>query len=272
MALATSNIRSTMDTVSRKITPLGSSPTGNNEEKRDHEKSWYEIMVEEEEELQQQEAAQGKHQEAGEMSSQHSEVYSESTPEDELVMSDRCKEANERQIEIDILDSANVKKYEKLVKSDLIKSPFKRRLSGNSSSDEVDEGSPSEMNCDRDDATEPQSLWKRSKKDENDHGLQRLRRESSSSGASSQNSRKQVEYETDEAVLVRRQKQIDYGKNTLGYENYIKSVPRNERKLDQPRTPQKHLKYSRRAWDGLIKIWRKQLHCYDPNSKMEDDQ
>lgn len=33
-----------------------------------------------------------------------------------------------------------------------------------------------------------------------------------------------------------------------------------------PWTPQKNLKYSRRAFDGLVKIWRKQLHCFDPSN------
>ncbi|XP_053670563.1 histone RNA hairpin-binding protein [Anopheles nili] len=186
----------------------------------------------------------------------HSEIKSE--------MSNRYKASNGRQIEIDFLDSANVQKYEKLVKSDQIKSPFKRRLSGASSSEEDDKSTTARI-IKRDGPSDQHSgQWKKSKQHENDHGNGRLRRESSSSGASSQNSLKQAEYETDEAVLTRRQKQIDYGKNTLGYENYIQQVPRHQRTKDHPRTPQKHLKYSRRAWDGLIQVWRKKLHCFDP--------
>uniref|UniRef100_A0A182MUD9 Histone RNA hairpin-binding protein RNA-binding domain-containing protein n=1 Tax=Anopheles culicifacies TaxID=139723 RepID=A0A182MUD9_9DIPT len=183
-------------------------------------------------------------------------------------MSILYKASSGRQIEIDILDSANVKKYEKLVQNELIKSPFKRRLSGGSSSEEAGERNASAMDpdADVDDGQQSGGQWKRSKKHENDHGSWRLRRESSSSGASSQNSRKQLELETDEAVLMRRQKQIDYGKNTLGYENYIKQVPKHARTKEHPTTPQKHLKYSRRAWDGLIRVWRKQLHCFDPNN------
>lgn len=37
------------------------------------------------------------------------------------------------------------------------------------------------------------------------------------------------------------------------------------RKPHEPRTPNKHMKYSRRAFDGLIRVWRKRLHNYDPN-------
>ena len=73
-----------------------------------------------------------------------------------------------------------------------------------------------------------------------------------------------TEYEMDEAVLERRQKQIDYGKNTLGYVNYTKMIPKDKRTADHPKTPPRHIKYSRRAFDGLIKAWRKQLHYFDP--------
>lgn len=238
--------------------------------------SWYDPTPEEEEAEARLLQSARKHPESDEMSSTDPEARASNPvdPSGEMYQS-----SNKRQIAIDILDSANVKKFEKLVESDQIKSPFKRRLSGESNhsshSSSEDAYERDAMDREHDNAKahypDPRGHYKKAKKHENDYGTDRLRRESSSSGTSSQNSRKQTEYETDEAVLTRRQKQIDYGKNTLGYENYIQQVPKHARTKEHPRTPQKSMKYSRRAWDGLVKVWRKQLHCFDPNSKFDDN-
>ncbi|XP_051169645.1 uncharacterized protein LOC127287004 [Leptopilina boulardi] len=96
---------------------------------------------------------------------------------------------------------------------------------------------------------------------------QRLRNNSASSSSttsSGPNVKKQVEYETDPSVLSRRQKDIDYGKNTIGYDRYVQQIPKDKRIKEHPRTPPMHLKYTRRGWDGMVKLWRKKLHIWDP--------
>jgi len=74
------------------------------------------------------------------------------------------------------------------------------------------------------------------------------------------------ELETDQARLATRQKQIDYGKNTVGYDNYLKLCAKEKRGRDSnrfPLTPDKTDKCSKRAFDGRIKVWRRALHTYD---------
>ena len=104
--------------------------------------------------------------------------------------------------------------------------------------------------------------------------------------------------------LQQRQKQIDYGKNTSGYERYIQLVPRSvsnqpvlhsccinrvsklqlfswscsplkqlvfvallrrwKRSKFDPKTPEKSKNCSTRSWQGQIRVWRRALHKWDP--------
>lgn len=102
----------------------------------------------------------------------------------------------DREILLTFLDSTNEKKYERLVKEEKLKTTFKRRLSPCESSSSA----PSE------------------KRDTN--------RSPSETDRSPSVSKRVREYETDEGILDRRQKQIDYGKNTIGYDMYTRNVPR----------------------------------------------
>jgi len=100
---------------------------------------------------------------------------------------------------------------------------------------------------------------------------QDTRDNSSGSSLSSRGSHKRTkERETDVSILARRQKQIDYGKNTTAYDNYIKQISKKERAFNLPRTPDKSGKYSRRQWDGLVKAWKLQVHGWNANTKESD--
>ena len=72
--------------------------------------------------------------------------------------------------------------------------------------------------------------------------------------------------ETNPRRLAQRQKQIDFGKNTIGYDRYIAAVPKadRERMCDRhPGTPNKERVYSKRQWDGIVRQWRRRLHAWD---------
>lgn len=81
--------------------------------------------------------------------------------------------------------------------------------------------------------------------------------------------RARFEQETDPTVLSRRQKQIEYGKNTLSYQRYTLAIPRHKRKRHHPRTPCKNIKMSRRRWDNMVKSWKIHVHMWDDDDALE---
>jgi len=77
--------------------------------------------------------------------------------------------------------------------------------------------------------------------------------------------------ETDAKRLASRQKQIDIGMNTVGYQKYMEVVPLNQRKK-VAKTPDIHQVCSKRSWDGQVRKWRRELHVYDPpGQSIEND-
>ena len=80
-----------------------------------------------------------------------------------------------------------------------------------------------------------------------------------------------IERLTDPTRLAQRQKQIDFGKNTLAYERYVREVPRAKREKEFPRTPDITEPMSKRRFDGKVKQWRRSLHEWE-NDHPEDKQ
>ena len=79
--------------------------------------------------------------------------------------------------------------------------------------------------------------------------------------------------EDDPRRLEMRQKQIDFGYNTLGYARYVELVPKTRRSRDKnkhPRTPDVKQVCSKRSFHGQVKKWRRLLHAWDP--PVEEDE
>jgi len=67
--------------------------------------------------------------------------------------------------------------------------------------------------------------------------------------------------------IQQRRREVAKGKNTIGYDEYIKKVPKHKRRLrsmQHPSTPDHTRDIPNKRWQGLVKAWRKALHQYDP--------
>eukprot|EP00658_Telonema_sp_P-2_P017765 TRINITY_DN16931_c0_g1_i9.p1 TRINITY_DN16931_c0_g1~~TRINITY_DN16931_c0_g1_i9.p1 ORF type:complete len:346 (+),score=55.65 TRINITY_DN16931_c0_g1_i9:302-1339(+) len=78
-----------------------------------------------------------------------------------------------------------------------------------------------------------------------------------------------VTKETDPSRLHQRQKQIDLGKGTPEYQEYIKRIPKENRSRKHVRTPDPTQIRSKRAWDGIVKQWRRALHQWAREAGVE---
>jgi len=67
--------------------------------------------------------------------------------------------------------------------------------------------------------------------------------------------------------IQQRRRMIAMGKNSVGYDNYLKQVPKHKRKprsMKYPTTPDHTLDIPTKRWQGLVRAWRRALHQYDP--------
>ena len=77
--------------------------------------------------------------------------------------------------------------------------------------------------------------------------------------------------EVDEHKIEMRMKQIQFGYNTAAYDNYSSQVvkcARNTNYNEHPRTPDPYEMQSKRAFDGRIRKWRRELHRWDPQGEI----
>lgn len=69
---------------------------------------------------------------------------------------------------------------------------------------------------------------------------------------------------SDEERRQRRKHQIELGKETEGYKNYIKLVGKKKRKRKDPVTPDwEDVSTGKRRFDGAVRNWRRRLHDFD---------
>lgn len=144
----------------------------------------------------------------------------------------------EHDISFEFIEDVNEQKFERLVKDDKLKTIYKRRHSQALSS-ESRSNSPTSYVPGKDRKSMANTNRKAFFTDTKHNCIngryhdsketkmveKRIRQNSHTSSSSSLSSTT-VNIETDSAILARRQKQIDYGKNTIAYERYVQLVPK----------------------------------------------
>jgi histone RNA hairpin-binding protein len=123
-------------------------------------------------------------------------------------------------------EEQNEKKFDKLTKEEKLKSPFKRRLS--SEKTDTSKVLNSDLKRTKTDLDGDEDDDYKVEEDDsyNVAESKRSRPESVSSTSIGRNGKSSKEIETDLATLNRREKQIEFGKNTIGYDNYVRLVPK----------------------------------------------
>ncbi|KAH7815026.1 putative histone RNA hairpin-binding protein [Monocercomonoides exilis] len=67
--------------------------------------------------------------------------------------------------------------------------------------------------------------------------------------------------------IEQREKQIIYGKSTSGYRNYVSAVKKDQRDPHiHPSTPKPEWNCSKRAFDSVVRSWRRYLHGWDDHN------
>lgn len=80
--------------------------------------------------------------------------------------------------------------------------------------------------------------------------------------------------ETDQHRIEQRQKQIDFGKNTVAYDRFIEVCPRHSRRKGDPMTPLPHQICSKRSFMGQVTNWKKKVYQYviDMDKRAREEQ
>eukprot|EP01084_Bolivina_argentea_P160333 279225_1 len=63
--------------------------------------------------------------------------------------------------------------------------------------------------------------------------------------------------------ITQRMRQVDIGKATPEYKNYISLIPKHKRQYNHPKTPNARRKMPNKWWKKAVNDWRKLLHQFD---------